>query len=61
MPMGQYGGGSKKTTHKTMNMKSNVKGVKVTPTMVTPQVAKTDGGAHIMKGTMPKSTQKKNI
>lgn len=52
--MGEYGGGSAKTTHKTMNMKSNVKGVKVTPTMMTPQMAKTDGGCHTEKGHMPK-------
>lgn len=42
------------TTHKTMKMKSNTKGVPVVPTTMTPQVAKTDGGAHTMKGTMPK-------
>lgn len=53
MPMGQYGGGSAKTTHKTMNMKSNVKGVKETPTMMTPQMAKI-GDCHTEKGMMPK-------
>ena len=45
--------GSSKVTHGTMHMKSNTKGVPVTPVMVTPQKVKI-GESRTVKGEMPK-------
>ena len=46
--------GSKKVTHKTMEMKSNHVGVPVTPTMVKHQMAPTGEHAKSHKMMMPK-------